>query len=513
MTVLALVLATGCGNTSQGHSHAHGDDHEHNNGTEHDHGDGQDHNSDNEHGHSHERPTLSYTLFADSLELFVEFPAFIVNEESSFAAHLTHLPDYVPLNKGRVAVQLGNDARGSVSRPSSPGIFRPSITPTSEGTYTLVFEVTTSRGTTRFAIEDITVYESEIDAAHDAPESAGENGITFLKEQAWSGDFGVEKAVVAPFRGTIRCTGELLPAVNNEIGIVASAAGIVSLQKMLLPGTKLGAGTVLATISNEMPTSNMQHAYAKAEAELQVAKSDFERATTLAKENIVSQRELESRRALYLQAKADFDNASLHYSKKGRSVLVPSSGVVAKLFVGEGDYVEAGQLIAKLHVEKSFMLRADVPKFYAKEAEYISDANFLPEYTNSMLSVSGMGGRRIPTTTVVEDRSAFIAVYFELPPHEQLLPHSFVEAFLQVPAQENAIAVPNTALMESEGSYWLYVQTSGEGFEKREVALGANNGTHTIIRKGVQEGEYIVVKGAYRVKQASMSNEVPAHVH
>lgn len=506
MTVLAMFFAVSCSNTSQEHRHSHSEEHNHSDGDEHNDSD------DSEHGHSHERPDLSYTLSVDSLELFVEFPAFIVNKESRFAAHLTHLPEYSPLESGSLTVQLGKDVRGSVSAPTSRGIFRPTVTPTSVGTYTVVFEVITKRGTTRFTIEDVTVYESQEEAAH-AISQPEENAITFLKEQAWSGEFGVAKVEKARFNKTIRCTGELLPAVNNEIGIAAPATGIISLQGVLLPGKKLGKGAVLATISSDMPTNNMHSTYTKAQAELQVAKSNFDRANTLAKENIISQKELETLRTLYLKAKADFDNVSHNYSKKGRSVLAPSSGIIAKLLVGEGDYIEAGQLLAKIHVEQSFMLRADIPKMYANDIEQINDANFVPEYTDNILSVSGIGGRRIPTAMVIDDKSAFIPLYFELPVHEQLIPHSFAEAFLQAPSKEDVLAVPNTALMESEGNYWLYVQTSGEGFEKREVLCGATNGVQTIIRQGLHAGEVVVVKGAYRVKQASMSNEVPEHVH
>ena len=128
--VTALVLA-GCDDHDHGHDsdhgHSHGDDahssshhdslvgpgrgghhdsidgpddhgHEHGGGG-HDHG---------EHGHDDhgDDTAIAVTHFTDSTELFVEFPAFVVGQESAFAAHLTRLRDFKPVESGKVVVTL-----------------------------------------------------------------------------------------------------------------------------------------------------------------------------------------------------------------------------------------------------------------------------------------------------------------------------------------------------------------------------------------------------------------------
>ena len=67
--------------------------------------------------------------------------------------------------------------------------------------------------------------------------------------------------------------------------------------------------------------------------------------------------------------------------------------------------------------------------------------------------------------------------------------------------------------MEDQGNHYVYVQTAGERFEKRNVELGASDGLHMQLLSGVKPGERVVTKGAYQIKLSSASGEVPSHGH
>ncbi len=117
--------------------------------SEHDqqHGHGPEDHGAGEHGHAHgdERPTLVYTHFNEYSELFVEFPALVVGQESAFAAHFNDLVHFKPLVEGKVTVILsggGNPAeRFVVEGPTVPGIFRPVAVPKHSGKRNLIFEL------------------------------------------------------------------------------------------------------------------------------------------------------------------------------------------------------------------------------------------------------------------------------------------------------------------------------------------------------------------------------------
>jgi membrane fusion protein, heavy metal efflux system len=68
-------------------------------------------------------------------------------------------------------------------------------------------------------------------------------------------------------------------------------------------------------------------------------------------------------------------------------------------------------------------------------------------------------------------------------------------------------------LVEEQGNFYVYVQTEGESFQKRNVTLGAQDGRRVQLLSGVAAGERIVTKGAYMIKLATQSGAVPAHGH
>ena len=85
--------------------------------------------------------------------------------------------------------------------------------------------------------------------------------------------------------------------------------------------------------------------------------------------------------------------------------------------------------------------------------------------------------------------------------------------YLQTTPIYNALAIPETALIEEQGVFYVYVQTAGESFQKREVKTGASDGKSIQILSGITAGERVVDKGAYQIKLATMSGTMPAHGH
>jgi membrane fusion protein, heavy metal efflux system len=100
------------------------------------------HNADDSHPGEEGLQSLSYTLYTDTSELFVEFKPLVAGTTSKFAAHLTHLGEnFTPYTEGSVTVSLvvgGKGIRHSVNAPISPGIFRLALQPTQAGIGKLV---------------------------------------------------------------------------------------------------------------------------------------------------------------------------------------------------------------------------------------------------------------------------------------------------------------------------------------------------------------------------------------
>ncbi len=76
-----------------------------------------------------------------------------------------------------------------------------------------------------------------------------------------------------------------------------------------------------------------------------------------------------------------------------------------------------------------------------------------------------------------------------------------------------ALAIPESALVEEEGRPTAYVQLGGETFEKRDLRLGIRDAGFVQVLEGLAEGERVVTAGAYAVRLASLSTAPAAHGH
>jgi multidrug efflux pump subunit AcrA (membrane-fusion protein) len=76
------------------------------------------------------------------------------------------------------------------------------------------------------------------------------------------------------------------------------------------------------------------------------------------------------------------------------------------------------------------------------------------------------------------------------------------------------LTVPASAVIDEEIDKVVFVQVSGESFERRTVQTGPTFGDRFSIVSGLEPGDRVVTRGAYVVKLAGALVAVgSAHVH
>jgi membrane fusion protein, heavy metal efflux system len=477
------------------------------------------------HGHPHGEeagpPSLSYTVYTDQTELFVEFKPLIVGQTSSFAAHLTRLGEnFKPLTAGQLTVSLvkGNKGiRTTVDAPRSPGIFGPKLQPNTAGTgYQLIFDVKAKDYTDRLVIDQLTVYPDEKAAMAGQPqETANGNEISYLKEQAWKTDFANQPVKRQPFYNIIKTTGQIMPAQGDEAVLTAPSSGIVSFTGSgLVTGKAVSAGqTLFAIKGGSLTEDNVNVRLGEARGRLQKAKADYDRASELVKDQIIARKEFEAIRLEYNNARREYQALTANFSAGGIQVKTPRRGFIRDIQVTAGAFVGAGQPLATIAQNRNLMLRADVPQQYFGQLKTITSANFRTSADNRVYQLADVNGRLVSYGRNTAAGSYYTPVYFEINNQPQFIPGAFVEVFLKANPTADALLVPTSALLEEQGSYYVYVQTAGETFEKREVKLGGSDAAQVQLLSGVEEGERVVTKGAYQIKLATLSGAMPAHGH
>ena len=181
--------------------------------------------------------------------------------------------------------------------------------------------------------------------------------------------------------------------------------------------------------------------------------------------------------------------------------------------VTDGQFVEEGSPLIEITSNRRLLLQAEVSQSHLQKIQRVKSANFKTPYQTEVQSIDDYNGKLISYGKVIKPGSSFIPVLFELDNLHDLIPGSFVELFLLTNPSEMELVIPKSALMQDYSLNYVYVQTGGESFEKREVKLGVDDGVSIQILSGVSEGEWVVTKGAYQIKMASMSSTIPAHGH
>jgi membrane fusion protein, heavy metal efflux system len=477
---------------------------------------------EHEHGHEHGAgglEPLAYTVYSEKSELFVEFKPLVVGSKSSFAAHFTILGEqFLPLTKGKVSVSLiigESGIRHSADTASSPGIFRLALVPKTAGKGKLVFDIKTESYTDQILIDNISVYADEHSALDNQKETVASDEIVYLKEQAWKVEFANAPVTKTAFSDIIKTSGQILSAPGDEMVVTANASGIVNfIGNKTIIGSEVSKNTSLFAISGgNLTENNLDANYKEAKANYDKTKADFERAKELIKDKIISE-------AAFLQAKNAFENAQTgfntianNYSASGQSVRSPINGFVKNIMVNDGQFVEAGTPLAVVSQNKKLILQANVSQKYFSKLPTITSANFIPIGTEQVFDTKTLNGKIVSYGKSTSANSAFLPITFEINNIGNLIAGSVAEVFLKSSTIPNALTIPVSVLMEEQGNFYVYVQSGGESFQKREIKIGASDGENVQVLSGVSEGERVVTKGAYQIKLSSASGKLPAHGH
>ena len=348
---------------------------------------------------------------------------------------------------------------------------------------------------------------------HESKATKHSDEIIFPKAQAAKTTFEVREIQPASFNQVVKTTGQVLAAPGDEAVIVATSNGVVSFSSnKLTEGTKVQKGQSLFQISSKDIAEGDY--YTKVKATYEAAKASYDRAEALVKDKIISQKEFESTKLEFENAKTAYNAVSNNKTAKGVSVNAPINGHMKNILVKEGEYITVGQPLATVSQNQRLVLRAEVSQRYYNAMQSIKSANFKTPYDNKVYSLEDLNGRLLSFGKTSNENLFFIPVSFEFDNKGEVIPGSFVEVYLISAPIENTLSIPVSALTNEMGTHYVYVQIDEEGYRKQEVALGANNGKEVQIIKGLHPGDRVVTQGAYQVKMASASGAIPhGHSH
>lgn len=357
-------------------------------------------------------------------------------------------------------------------------------------------------------------HSSHEEHEHSEDEHAGvahaSDEIVFPQSQAARVDFEVSEVAASDFSSVIKCSGEILSAQNDLALLSAPVSGIVRFAvSPFADGSAVAAGSPVLYIDSKSVDGG--DVSAKAKAAYEAAEAQLQRARMLLDDKIISQKEYESALSEYAAAKSQWEAVGSS-SEKGVPVKSPVKGYATGVAVSEGDFVQTGDMLLGVAKNNRLRLVASVPQRYCAVLRDVKTANFVGS-DGEVRRLSSLGGHRVASSVAASASSPLVTVTFEFDAAAGVLPGSFADVYLLGETKHDVISLPLSAITESQGHYFVFVQLDDDGYARREVSIGATDGERAEILSGIEEGQRVVTRGAVHVKMAAMSAIPHSHSH
>ncbi|MGH7976434.1 MAG: hypothetical protein ACREDS_02865 [Limisphaerales bacterium] len=197
------------------------------------------------------------------------------------------------------------------------------------------------------------------------------------------------------------------------------------------------------------------------------------------------------------------DNVSAHTLDLAEAQLARDQGALvtagAQLAAASSKTVadQPADFFQSLAKQKSVLVLLDLPAGEIS-AEMPIGAGIISQQSEANGRNQFVTGKFLGHATTVDPRTqgeGFIFSVTNAP--VSLMPGLDVTGFLSMPGEpSHGVIVPDDAVVRSDGRAWIYAQTGGKDFERREIILNHPIEGGWFVTNGVVAGEKIVVAGA-----------------
>jgi len=282
--------------------------------------------------------------------------------------------------------------------------------------------------------------------------------------------------------------------------VAAEVPGLVR-AVMVDDGERIRKGTPLVMLDGEILSAEIEGAKADFEqnrVDLDKAKKDFERISSLYEEDAIAETEYETYQTrqsryekLHITLKARLDKLLLEQKKK--TIRAPFDGIIIETLVEPGEWVVVGGTVAQVADNSSFEILVDIP------------ANLTPHLEN---------GRSVSAT--ISDQ-ALGATFKTIIPKGDIATRTFtakfsvehkagliegMQASVMLPTSKaiDGLLVPRDAVINQSGQNVLFLAVEGIAKAIPVQVLGYQGMQFAVSGTGLKVGQQVVIKGNERIR-------------
>ncbi|MFB4374992.1 efflux RND transporter periplasmic adaptor subunit [Agrobacterium sp. CR_3] len=321
-----------------------------------------------------------------------------------------------------------------------------------------------------------------------------------------------QKSVALSYQYSARITA------SRDVNVRAQVGGIL-LKRNFTEGAHVKAGQPLFSIDPAPYRVALAQANAQlkqAEAQLNQARREEQRSATLFEKNVgseksrddaISVRELAEAAVAVAQAQVAAGQLNLDHT----SVVAPVDGLTSMEQVSEGSLIgtdgDAGLLTKITQLDPVYVNFSFSDNETAEVQRLISSKAATGDKPELQVAVTFADGSGYEYTGIVDFTSPTIdkktgtlqARAVVANPDRRLLPGQFVRARITGVSMDNAITIPDMALMQGPQGQFVYT-IDGEGKAKiSPVTLGQKIGKEWLVTSGLSAGDKVISEGIMKV--------------
>jgi multidrug efflux system membrane fusion protein len=256
----------------------------------------------------------------------------------------------------------------------------------------------------------------------------------------------------------------------------------------------------------EQAQANLAHD----QAQLEYLRGQEQRYQDLLKQNFVSKEGYAQVAANFhgAQASVSADEAAIQQARINlgyTTIRSPIKGRAGKVMLTEGNMVKANDTVAMVVINQiaPIYVAVAVPEQYLNEIRARQKEAPLRMQTEPEKSKVASGKLAFVDNAVDVATGTIKLRGIFANEDRQLWPGQFVNAWVTLREEENALVVPTQALQTGPNGQYVYVVKADASAELRPVQVARTEGADTVLVGGLKPGETVVVDGASRIVPGS----------
>jgi membrane fusion protein, multidrug efflux system len=295
------------------------------------------------------------------------------------------------------------------------------------------------------------------------------------------------EARLQPVSESLSLVGSVL--ANEQVEIKSETEGTVQ-EINFNEGQPVNKGDLLIRLDE----TKFSTAFAEAESTFKLAKANFDRAGQLSQDRTISRQEYDQTASAMNVAEAAMKRREREL--KDARIYAPFSGIVGARYVSPGQVIDKNTRLTVLVDLDPVKVEMNVPERFLNQVRTGQEI----EVSVAAFQSKKFRGKVYFVAPELDPTTRTAVIKAQIPnPDAELKPGMFANLDLTVKVRDNAVVIPEAAILIQQTNASVFVVGTDNTVQFRPVRLGFRMPGRVEILEGVRGGEMVITEGVQKV--------------